>query len=89
MDLFTSPLLERLASARHILIAGGGGGFDVFSGLPLYFRLRELGKTVTLANLSFTHLEALRDTRTPWEMHAIIETFRAPLAIRPWKDMPV
>lgn len=42
MDLFTSPLLERLASARHVLIAGGGGGFDVFS-----------GQTVTLANLGF------------------------------------
>ncbi|MCP3165868.1 DUF1152 domain-containing protein [Myxococcus qinghaiensis] len=63
MDLFTSPLLERLASARHVLIAGGGGGFDVFSGLPLYFRLRALGKTVTLANLSFTRLEALECER--------------------------
>ncbi|MCE9668401.1 DUF1152 domain-containing protein [Myxococcus stipitatus] len=56
MDLSTSPLFERLASARHVLIAGGGGGFDVFSGLPLYFRLRELGKQVSLANLTFTDL---------------------------------
>ncbi|QSQ21527.1 DUF1152 domain-containing protein [Pyxidicoccus parkwayensis] len=57
MDLSTSPLFERLEDARHVLIAGAGGGFDVFSGLPLYFRLRELGKTVSLANLSFTRLE--------------------------------
>lgn len=53
MDLFTSPLLERLASARHARIAGGGGGVDVFSGPPLYFRLRALGMKVTLANPSF------------------------------------
>ncbi len=57
VDLSTSPLFERLMGAEHILIAGAGGGFDVFSGLPLYFRLRELGKTVSLANLSFTRLE--------------------------------
>jgi hypothetical protein len=60
VDLCTSPLFERLASARHVLIAGGGGGFDVFSGLPLYFRLRAQGKTVSLANMSFTRLEAVQ-----------------------------
>lgn len=59
MDLSTSPLFERLQHAEHVLIAGAGGGFDVFSGLPLYFRLRELGKRVSLANLSFTRLEAV------------------------------
>ncbi len=57
MDLSTSPLFERLAHAEHVLIAGAGGGFDVFSGLPLYFHLRKLGKRVSLANLSFTRLE--------------------------------
>jgi hypothetical protein len=59
MDLTTSPLFERLAPAGHVLIAGAGGGFDVFSGLPLYFRLRQLGKKVSLANLSFTHMRAV------------------------------
>ncbi|MFP2924513.1 DUF1152 domain-containing protein [Pyxidicoccus sp. 3LG] len=59
MDLSTSPLFERLAGAGHVLIAGAGGGFDVFSGLPLYFRLRAMGKQVSLANLSFTRLEAV------------------------------
>jgi hypothetical protein len=57
MNLSTSPLFERLMGAEHVLIAGAGGGFDVFSGLPLFFRLRELGKKVSLANLSFTRLE--------------------------------
>ncbi|WP_342377603.1 hypothetical protein NVS55_39885 [Myxococcus stipitatus] len=70
MDLFTSPLMERLAPARHVLIAGGGGGFDVFSGLPLYFRLHELGKTVTLANLSFTQLSQVQGT---WPVPGVLQ----------------
>jgi hypothetical protein len=50
------PILDQLADCQSVLIAGAGGGFDVFSGLPLYFTLRELGKTVHLANFSFTEL---------------------------------
>jgi hypothetical protein len=52
------PLFAELEQARTILIAGAGGGFDVFSGLPLYFGLRAAGKQVHLANLSFSRLEA-------------------------------
>ncbi|HYT88350.1 MAG TPA: DUF1152 domain-containing protein [Gemmataceae bacterium] len=51
------PFFDELDRARTILLAGAGGGYDVFSGLPLYFGLRRAGKTVHLANLSFTHLE--------------------------------
>lgn len=36
------------------MIAGAGGGFDVFCGLPLYHWLKTQGKTVHLANLSFS-----------------------------------
>src|ERR1044071_3502129 len=43
---------KELSEARNVLIAGAGGGFDVFCGLPLYFQLKEAGKTVHLANLS-------------------------------------
>jgi hypothetical protein len=50
------PILDQLADSENILIAGAGGGFDVFSGLPLYFTLREMGKRVHLANYSFTEL---------------------------------
>lgn len=48
------PILDQLASSENILIAGAGGGFDVFAGLPIYFTLRTLGKRVHLANYSFT-----------------------------------
>jgi hypothetical protein len=50
------PFFSELEKAQNILIAGAGGGFDVFCGLPLYFWLKNAGKTVHLANLSFTEL---------------------------------
>src|SRR5258708_20903826 len=50
------PFFDKISESRNILIAGAGGGFDVFAGLPLYFWLRSAGKTVHLANLSFTEL---------------------------------
>lgn len=50
------PVFDELEPARRVLVAGAGGGFDVFSGLPLYFALRDAGKEVFLANLSFSNL---------------------------------
>jgi len=56
------PDLDRLAACENLLIAGMGGGFDLFCGLPLYFELRRLGRTVHLANLSFTALQHVKNT---------------------------
>ena len=56
MAPFRLPFFAELEPARRVLIAGAGGGFDVFSGLPLYFALRAAGKAVFLANLSFSNL---------------------------------
>ncbi|WP_293911513.1 DUF1152 domain-containing protein [Deinococcus sp.] len=55
----TPPFFAALKGSRRILIAGMGGGFDVFCGLPLYFALRAEGYEVTLANLSFVSFSAL------------------------------
>lgn len=52
-------LFELLLPARRVLVAGCGGGYDVLSGLPLFFALRREGKEVLLANLSFTDLDSL------------------------------
>lgn len=49
------PILDQVAGSNRILIVGAGGGFDIFAGLPLYFTLRQMGKTVHLAN--YTHCE--------------------------------
>jgi len=59
------PILDHLSSSRNILIAGAGGGFDVFAGLPLYFTLRSLGKSVHLANYSFVNLQIMKMLSEP------------------------
>jgi hypothetical protein len=55
-SLLEPPLLARLKQHQRILIAGAGGGFDVYAGLPLYLALRGVGKDVFLGNLTFTYL---------------------------------
>lgn len=57
--LFEPPLLTRLRAADRILVAGAGGGFDVYAGLPIALAPRAAGKEVHLANLSFSHLYGL------------------------------
>lgn len=56
MNLTTNPLFAELADCDNILLAGAGGGFDIYSAIPLYFALRRQNKTVHLANLSFASL---------------------------------
>jgi hypothetical protein len=63
MHCLTLPFFQELENAQSILLAGAGGGFDIFSGLPLYFGLRNLGKQVHLANLSFSPLSTATGRR--------------------------
>src|SRR5436305_2969796 len=58
MRLDEVPLFAALGDARRVLIAGAGGGFDVYSGVPLGLALQRRGVEVTWANLSFTYLPA-------------------------------
>jgi hypothetical protein len=59
--LHEPPLFTRLANSRSILIAGAGGGFDVYAGLPLALALSAQGKQVHLANLTFTDMTEVGD----------------------------
>jgi hypothetical protein len=59
MDL-NLPILEQVSSCQNLLIAGMGGGFDIFCGLPIYFELRRRGQSVHLANYSFSHVQRLK-----------------------------
>lgn len=56
MLLDRPPLFEALAPASSILLVGAGGGFDIYAGLPLLFALERMGKTVHLANVTFSGL---------------------------------
>ncbi|WP_328988359.1 DUF1152 domain-containing protein [Kribbella sp. NBC_01245] len=64
-NLAEPPLFRRLRDARRVLIAGAGGGFDVYAGLPLAIALDGLGKEVHLANHSFSDLTHLVDPSGP------------------------
>jgi hypothetical protein len=63
MEFLRLPFFDAIADAKTVLLAGAGGGYDIFTGLPLYFGLRAAGKTVHLANLSFSHLYASNGRR--------------------------
>jgi len=56
-SLASPPLFAALEPARRVLLAGAGGGFDVYAGLPLALALWDRGVEVHLANLSFAPLE--------------------------------
>jgi len=53
------PFFDALRDAERVLIAGAGGGFDVYAGLPLAVSLSDSGRTVHLANLSIVNLYGL------------------------------
>jgi len=61
--MLTLPFYNELDKSQNILLAGAGGGFDIFSGLPLYFGLKALGNQVHLANLSFSFLPPTQVTK--------------------------
>ena len=78
-SLAVPPLLAALDPADRVLIAGAGGGFDVYAGLPLAIALWARGKQVHLANLSFTELELLeRDAWTGPEVAEVTADTRGP-----------
>ncbi len=52
------PNIDQLLACENLLIAGIGGGFDLFCGLPIYFELKRRGKNPHLANLSFSPLDS-------------------------------
>jgi hypothetical protein len=54
MDELCLP--SSLETCHRILVSGAGGGFDVYTGIPIYAHLRAQGKEVFLGNLSFTEL---------------------------------
>ncbi len=41
------PIVDRISGCQNLLIAGAGGGYDLFCGLPIYFALRNRGQEVT------------------------------------------
>lgn len=72
-QLHQIPIFEALADSQNIIIAGAGGGFDIFSGIPLIINLIKQGKQVIIGNFSFTWLEKTTATKVfpyCYEIHA-------------------
>lgn len=67
-SICTPRLFSLLEPSKTVLIAGCGGGYDFLSGLPIYYALKQKGKKVILANLSFTDLKSKTDGKTYCEM---------------------
>jgi hypothetical protein len=51
-----SPFLKEISQYDKILLTGAGGGFDIYSGVPLFEYLKSRGKQVWLGSLSFAEL---------------------------------
>src|SRR5688500_4917131 len=56
MSFLQIPFFDAIADAKTVLIAGAGGGYDIFAGLPLDVGLQNMGKTLHPANLSCAQL---------------------------------
>lgn len=56
MDLGTVPLFQRLAGARRVMVAGCGGGHDLYTGIPLYLYLKKRVEKVYMGNMTFAEL---------------------------------
>lgn len=83
MEFLRLPLWERLKDASSVLLAGAGGGYDIFAGLPLYFALKAAGKTVHLANLSFSTIYATNGKRLGPSLVRVTDTTQPELSYFP------
>jgi hypothetical protein len=63
------PILHLLENSQSILLAGAGGGFDVYGALPLYFTLKAMGKNVHLGSYSFSDVMLIQRTSQPEVLH--------------------
>lgn len=53
--MFKDRLTKILEKSRNILISGCGGGYDIFTGIPLYYELKAKStKNIYLSSFSFT-----------------------------------
>lgn len=78
MGLDQNLLFDELRPAKRVLIAGIGGGYDIFCGLPLLFHLQKRGKVVRLANLSFTNLHLVDGRKLAWAATEVTADSRGP-----------
>ena len=90
------PHEARLDAAKRLLFVGCGGGFDVFSAIPMAVGHLSAGKHVSFANLSFSDLASMQTRRIGPAGHVIDDRlgrrgYFPELLLRRWlagKDWP-
>ncbi len=87
MQFLTIPFFSALENSQNILIAGAGGGFDIFCGLPLYFALKNTGKQVHLANMSFSELHGTNAEKLDTHLFKVTSTTHSWLPYFPEKHL--
>ncbi|KAH3756548.1 cell surface glycoprotein [Pelomyxa schiedti] len=65
LEAMHQPVWDTLSMATNVLIAGCGGGYDFFAGIPIYFALKKAGVNVWLSNLTFTSWHARKELLSP------------------------
>ncbi|HQV30421.1 MAG TPA: DUF1152 domain-containing protein [Calditrichia bacterium] len=61
--MFNVPIFEKTKSCEKILLAGMGGGYDVYCALPIFFALKKSGVNVCLASFSFSDIEHCKSSK--------------------------
>ncbi len=60
-------LFTRLACAKTVIVAGAGGGFDIFAGLPIAMALKAAGKQVQLIEgANYNHFDMCDSLANPY-----------------------
>lgn len=77
-------LPNRFSDAGKTLVAGAGGGFDIYSGLPVWGEMSHYGDPL-LANLSFTKLDEARCLETE-RHHPAVYRFRGAVEACPTRN---
>jgi hypothetical protein len=82
--MWSLPFFDALAGARSVLIAGAGGGFDVYAGLPLALALQDNGTTVHFASSSSSQWS---DSMLTGDLGAITPATRGPADFFPERTL--
>jgi hypothetical protein len=78
------PLREEFSACKSLLLAGMGGGFDVFCAIPLYLSLKAQGVNVHLGSLSFAPIEHVRGVEKLSEnLFGVTAAYKTPLPYFP------
>lgn len=70
--MFSCQARDILDEAKNVLLCGCGGGYDIYSGMPIYHTYQRHKNKITLANITFAHRKLLKKV-TGLELKEFVE----------------